>query len=657
MRKKARGQILQGGVLLSTGWSGPGWGGIPRPGAPFAAAAPRPRPAETPAPSPEANPEASLRQAILTHPENAEGYLRLAALLASWGQTVEALSLAESALLLDPQYHAARRLLALLLLHAKRPREALDPLCTALEQEPRPHRETLALLAQVADAAGSPVLAAVCRWRNAPPSPDPAALPGDWDLFFLDSAAARREAREARLIPLNLGVFQPRLCFHPGPAQPGDPPQLIAVPPEPQAAADFFLHTRWRRPRAIVFPPADETAFDEAMRWARLLDGAAQGRMKRYPLITHALQQTTPRFEGTGPPWRFFLPTSRHTNVSRYTLENLAQALRRRGHEVWLAMEAREEEKFDAYDWVQQQHACNPHVVLSINRMYNQWLHPEVVLVTWWQDILHPLTARQPIPWRPRDIALSLVPELDPYLRDLGAREIHRLGSCIDPTIFRPPPPDAPPRANRVALVGGSYAHQTMTPATRQLALRLTQRMNQGLPLTREVLQDLAKALDVAWDVAFWQTLHYVVRDVTTRWLCQCRDGVEVEIHGHTWERDPLVRPFHQGIAPHGAAVAQIYQRARYALVPHPFDLQSQRMMEVAACGCIPVVYDCRPLAAPPHWDDHALWFNSPESLRACLGRAPQADPAAIAQGQTYDHAAAVIESVVQKRLEETRGR
>ena len=140
---------------------------------------------------------------------------------------------------------------------------------------------------------------------------------------------------------------------------------------------------------------------------------------------------------------------------------------------------------------------------------------------------------------------------------------------------------------------------------------------------------------------------------MSARWLCELADelGMTVEVYGRGWERDPVVSPFFKGTLPHGPAVAEVYNTAQYSLVAHPHDLHSQRLIETAACGSIPIVYDCRYRAEKPHWDEQCLWYRTKEELRACLGKRPQSPVHAVCQGRSYTDFAKRILTEIQDFL------
>lgn len=143
---------------------------------------------------------------------------------------------------------------------------------------------------------------------------------------------------------------------------------------------------------------------------------------------------------------------------------------------------------------------------------------------------------------------------------------------------------------------------------------------------------------------------NYIVRDTVVRWACELTH-IDVEIYGRGWEYDPVIMSKYKGELPHGEAVAQIYQEASHALVPMPLVLNSQRLAEIAACGCIPVVYDIRHEAEPPHWDKECLFFTTKAKLAVCIQHPPPGSPLEIAKIFSYDAMARRIITIIQKKI------
>jgi hypothetical protein len=154
----------------------------------------------------------------------------------------------------------------------------------------------------------------------------------------------------------------------------------------------------------------------------------------------------------------------------------------------------------------------------------------------------------------------------------------------------------------------------------------LIEKLDAGLPVTETFMREIAAEHGVDYDYIFWHVFHYAVRDTTVRWLCR-RSPLPVEVYGRDWEHDEFVAPYHKGYLPHGEKVAELYNSAKYALVTHPFELNSQRLAEACACGCIPIVYDCRHSSDQPHWDNDVQYFKTEKELQDLL-TSSRAEPA-----------------------------
>ncbi|MBF0283120.1 MAG: hypothetical protein HQL51_01525 [Magnetococcales bacterium] len=480
------------------------------------------------------------------------------------------------------------------------------------------------------------------------------------DAYFLDSDQARKAAAIPTLIPrfrIVNSVPGTRLCFHPGPPLPEDPPHLISVPEE--GLEPFFRLTPLRRPLMVHFNPRDPEQNARAEGIGEAIARAERFREQFAAAALVRLKNRPPRL-GPGEALRILLPSSRHDRDLQYQMRLLARALLRRGARPVLALERPELDHFDDALWRRALEEHQPHAVMSFNRLFNQALHPKQPLIVWWQDPMPILADGEPLPWRERDLAWSLCPEFDDLLRRTGAQRIARQSFRVDLETFRPLP-DLP-REEKVVVVGSSYAEKLdlYRQAPQQAALRralgeLTERFDAGEPMTDDLLAETARRYGMTRYAVFWKLFHYLVRDRCVRWLCQV-SPLPVEVWGNFWERDPLIRPFHRGVLPQGEAVARVYNQARYALAAHPFDLQSQRMGEASACGAIPLVYDCRHRAEPPHWDDACLWFRTAQELREQLGRRPPGDPRPISRDKGYDTLARDLESAILRWLGEKNG-
>ncbi|MEO5364164.1 MAG: hypothetical protein H7838_11165 [Magnetococcus sp. DMHC-8] len=575
-----------------------------------------------------------ISQSLLSCPDHPVLIHSLGLALLAAGRPVVAIERFKDATRLQPDYAEAYANWGQALLQLHREQEAVVPLQQAITLDPEhaPAYQWLALALRA--LSGMELLFDFYQklaWHYA------GQLPGSGRVvqhtFFLDRRQALATARQGQRVPETVAVSGLQMCYHPGEPWPDAPVNLVAVAVAPQALEGFFRSSRFSAPTAIAFDPAVQEERQLAHYIVNRLYDARLARLHAASQWLEQCQQNRPVFV-PDQPWRVHVGTSRMTTVMQYNARDLAQGFRRQGCEVLFVREADDRESLDGYHRLQAMATFNPHVVVNINHLNNASLPPEVFNITWWQDRMAALKAGQPLPWRERDLIYAIDRLLDDDLYRCGAPRVQRQGFCYDDEVFCD---QGQPRQPKVVVVAISYRKNLPDhPQTGAVLEVLTGLFEAGEPLTDALLTRLAEQYAYPRDVLFWQLWHYVIRDQSVRWLCSLAEDLPVEVYGRHWEADPLVRPFFRGELPHGPAVAAVYNSARYALVPHPFDLHSQRLMEVAACGAIPIVYDCRYRAEPPHWDEQCLWFRTREELRACLTGTPMQPSATLCQGRSY---------------------
>jgi len=113
--------------------------------------------------------------------------------------------------------------------------------------------------------------------------------------------------------------------------------------------------------------------------------------------------------------------------------------------------------------------------------------------------------------------------------------------------------------------------------------------------------------------------LQFVVRDTSVLWLCSHASEYEIEIYGHGWDVYESVRPFYKGALNYGDDIAEVYNGATYCFAPHQAYALQQRVLESAACGCIPIVYDCFDNKDDREYEEALEYFKTPQDLKDIL--------------------------------------
>jgi hypothetical protein len=483
-------------------------------------------------------------------------------------------------------------------------------------------------------------------WALRLPEPrNPAvALLDAQDTFFYDPNTAREVALQGNLVSRTKWFSVRQMCYYTGSLVFSDaPPTLVHVPIDDLAG--FFTRAQMRLPTALCFPtsgiplPAEEQ--QRRNHFSQVLQVALNEACNRMNFACRqycATMQENPVTVAPGEPLRVFAPGSISTTVMQHCSRNLLEAFARLGHHTSFMIERDDLHRLGMADYQSAALEFAPHVVIGINHRNHELVPPGGVNAIWWQDMMDELVDGRPIEWRANDLVYVLSRErFAPLLERSGLppERIKVQPFCIDRDLFNEHGAGA--REDLAVFVGSSYIRELCgKDIERSLLGELEERFSAGEGLSAEAVLEAARRHRVTPEWADWKVLHYVARDLPVRWLCRQRD-VRVEVYGRDWDRDPVVAPFFKGELPQGRPVADLYRRARWALVLHPDMVNHQRLGEVGACGCIPVVYDCRFRADGPHWDGQVLYFRTQEQLAGCLRRTIPVDAQAF--GEFFDYA------------------
>ncbi|HAT50030.1 MAG: tetratricopeptide repeat protein [Nitrospirae bacterium] len=460
------------------------------------------------------------------------------------------------------------------------------------------------------------------------------------DTFFLDPQKGRQVASQRKRVQQTRVVDAPQLCYHFGPKQQGDSDTVIAVE-QGKETAPFFLFTRLRLPTFIDFDPDAIAQVNQAFQIGHLLEHVIGMRRSALRQALLAIKQQTPGNAANGP-LRVFLSASRLTTVMAHCSRDLARTFQKKGCEVLFIMEENDREDLSGFHVYRAQASWNPHVTVNINHANHLWLNDHVRNIVWWQDdLMEELQKGVALPWRNHDLVLSIDGFLDRHVCKTGPKAIIRQNFCVDLDLFFPVIP--PHERKKIIFVGSSYVKDRPSRESGipyQILNLLEQWIVDGEKFDLSLMERVASQWQVSSKLVY-SIMQFVIREHTVMWLCSLAGSLDydVEIYGYGWENNRVVSPFFKGAAPHGPGLCAIYNQARYALAASIFLVHTQRLVEMAACGCIPVVFDQRSADEPQTWDDECLFFSSQETLRHCLTQTPQGDPMRIAQANSYDRA------------------
>lgn len=460
-----------------------------------------------------------------------------------------------------------------------------------------------------------------------------------FDTYFIDPLLALNVAKQRnRVYCKHPTVDGLQVCYYRGELPEHGLENLIHI--ELHSLVDFFVKSRLRFPENIVFPDGVEPELQDAIR-EDVANALSTIQKKQLVIIKHLIEKARMQKPAIdSEPIRVFLPSRRTSTVMQHCSRGLAKTFEKKEMQAHVYIESNEMETINYVDFVKTYIDFNPHAMFYINDLRNTFFHEDIVNLVWWQDPMPQIRSGELLNWRKNDFNFSISPLLDDYLKQCGAGTIERQHFVIDDDVFYADP--AQPRQQRVVFVGTSYlANVYLNDPQQQQALKeLTAIMARGGCFDKDTVAGIAERTELPYDFVFWKLLHYAIRDGSVQWLCR-QATLPVDVYGRHWEQDPIVAPFFRGELPHGVEVANAYRSAEYAIVCHPFEINSQRLAEVAACGCIPVVYDCRDVAEGPHWEQCCLFFKTEAELKHILDNRlrPAESPLLLAKHFTYDAA------------------
>ena len=469
------------------------------------------------------------------------------------------------------------------------------------------------------------------------------------DIYCFDSTTALEEAKKRKRVGTsNPHVDGLQICYYDGEPIPHAPENCINVPIG--NFYEYFLTTKNRLPEQIHFGNKEYSS-EVKNELVSVIKQTLQSIVKERDALTGVLmndaKQVKPDFS---TPLKVFLMASRETTVMQYISQNIADAFRKLGYEVFLSIEENDMQKIDTFLHMIHYVQFKPHIMININHLNNSFLHEDVFNFIWFQDFMPILQNNQPIALRQRDVVYSLVPTID-LLLEKKAVPFNRQSFCVNKTVFKPN--ETVVHENKIIFIGSSYASQVTAQYDQTPLLKeAVDILNAGKEFTKKIIHKWAEKYGFTVEYIQNHVLAYIVRDMTVLWLHKIHQqtGLPVEIYGWGWERYDVLKPYCKGSVSYNQ-VASLYNSAKYALVPHNIYVLQQRTLEAAACGCQPIVYDCRYNDTPPFYEESLEYFRTVDDIIRIIEKDSTKDLASIVDENSYEHLAGRIISTVKEQL------
>ena len=381
-----------------------------------------------------------------------------------------------------------------------------------------------------------------------------------------------------------------QVCFYNGKTFENGPENLVSVPFN--ELIHFFTETRYRKPQKLIVPDELEEPIKKEVidTYNNAMTAVENQKNELASKLVEQVKSLKPDF--SDEQLRIFLPANRLTQVMQYSSKNIAKEISKAGHEAYLHIEDNDMEELNSIHFFQAILSFKPDVFFQINHLNNHFLHDEMINFVWYQDPMPAIQKKKPLPWRDNDIVMVYGKLQEDLVKACGQHSIIQQSMCIDEEVFYCTPDT--PRKNKIVFVGSSYhQHISNYNDAQIMALQHFKTLfEQGITPDKKLISNIAEEhhISVA-DITYG--INYIVRDTSVEWLCS-QNILPFELYGRGWNDSELTKSHNHGEVEHGKAVADIYRQAKFALVNLPWEVESQRLAEIIACGCIPIVYDAR---------------------------------------------------------------
>lgn len=455
------------------------------------------------------------------------------------------------------------------------------------------------------------------------------------DTYFLDAKTALKVALQANEVNTSSeNVKGLQVCYYEAEQPLKDAPQnCIFVPLD--NVYNYFVTTKNRFPNEVNF---DNTQFSQDER--ELLNTSIhqilyKSRVERAELIDILMKQVKelkPDF--SDKKLRVFVPACRETTVIKNISENIAKTFEKMGYDVCFFIQDNAMQGcIDILPYIHTLHEFNPHIIVNINHLNNEYLNDEVFNFVWFQDSMPIVVNDEPIHLRKRDYIYALIPGIKYALINKGVTDCKLQSFCIDQTIYKKY--KEVKRKKKVVFIGGAYRHNIspyLNAHSDKNESFNEERINEVIEYVLHeyknngrfdhlFVQNMAKKFLINPKFIHSYVIPLVIRDYTLLELVKMNIKYEIEIYGWGWENYPKLKPYFKGVLSYGEEISKIYNSAEYAIIAHPHYLIQQRTLESAASGCIPVVYDCRysHIVKEPYYEESLVFFKNLQELNDIL--------------------------------------
>lgn len=471
------------------------------------------------------------------------------------------------------------------------------------------------------------------------------------DTYFFSPKKALEIASKQNRVETSVKVIDAlQVCYYASEeAIENAPFNCIHVPLE--SVFDYFSSTTNRFPQAISFEDTDFSMVEQAelnAAFGEILGAAQEERRKLSQLYVKEIKEKQLDFKDE--KLRVFIPACRETTVMQYVAKNIAEAFEELGYEVYYHIQS-ELEDCNILSLFHNIWKFNPHIVVNINHLDNQHLNEKTFNFAWFQDPM-PLMydKKKEVNMRPRDFVYVLFEEYKDLLVKKGVEEsrIKHQPFATNPKIFFKD--ESVKKENKIVFLGSDYNFEEGSDLDEEFINDVYSHIENNT-LSEELIAKYSKEYGISHSHFKTFLIPSFVRRRVILWLCSLKD-IDIEVYGtDKWLNTPEVAPFYKGLLPYGPQMAKVYNSAKYAIAAHPMYRYQQRVIEMAACDCIPIIYNCPLVCDIFYHEDNILSFSTFEELKECVGKVPPKNCTQIAEDISYKKMALSIIDTVEQQI------
>ncbi len=199
-----------------------------------------------------------------------------------------------------------------------------------------------------------------------------------FDSYFLDSKEALRSAKQKnRVSTANPNVDGLQVCYYDGKKIDNAPINCINVPID--KILKYFLKSRNRLPSKIDFHNSDYIFSEDQViiikKIYTLLEPLGKLKYEQMKLVKYKIKNLKQNFNDK--KLRVFIPACRETTVMQYVSKNIAESFTRLGYDLLFDIQNDMEVCDDLYA-LKRLYKFNPHIIININHVNNDFLSDEV---------------------------------------------------------------------------------------------------------------------------------------------------------------------------------------------------------------------------------------------------------------------------------------